>query len=240
MTTLSQDIPAPAAFHARSFLPESALALGILFVFVAWVHADPAGMHVWLGEDGPIEWASSAFFGLASLGFLVAARRSDFLRTKTTGPRYLMILAWAALMFVFMGEEISWGQRLFDLKTPEALNRINGQGEINIHNIGWVDTFLGGKYRYLSLMMWTTGLFLPLFAATGYGRRVIQWWGFPVAPAGYAFVFVGAWAYAKIYHGVTLHSNDSDEVREFLMACGMLLFAAHGAIRPCVLFRACR
>ena len=32
-------------------------------------------------------------------------------------------------------EEISWGQRIFDIDTPEALKEVNVQKEINIHNL---------------------------------------------------------------------------------------------------------
>lgn len=37
--------------------------------------------------------------------------------------------------FFVIGEEISWGQRLLGLRTPIALEAINAQGEITIHNI---------------------------------------------------------------------------------------------------------
>ncbi|MBN4070639.1 hypothetical protein JYT76_03045 [Olleya sp. AH-315-F22] len=38
-----------------------------------------------------------------------------------------------SLMFVF-GEEISWGQRIFDWKTTGAFNNYNYQQETNAHN----------------------------------------------------------------------------------------------------------
>lgn len=215
------------------------LSIAALLFFSVWVKYDAPSLHTWLVEDGPIETLSAVFFGISSLGFLVVIARSSFLRTKTYGLRYPMVLAWALLMFVFMGEEISWGQRILGFGTPEVLMAINHQQEFNLHNIEFVDSFMGGKYRYLSIMMLTTGLVLPLFALSGFGARVIQWWGFPVAPLGYSLAFVGAYAYGKYFHGITIHSNDSTEVREFLMSVAMLLFALHGAIRPCDLFRAC-
>ncbi|MBH62128.1 MAG: hypothetical protein CL569_06700 [Alphaproteobacteria bacterium] len=40
----------------------------------------------------------------------------------------------------FAGEELSWGQSLFHWETPELLERVNDQGETNIHNISsWFD-----------------------------------------------------------------------------------------------------
>jgi hypothetical protein len=33
------------------------------------------------------------------------------------------------------GEEISWGQRLFEIGTPPELASINSQGELNVHDV---------------------------------------------------------------------------------------------------------
>ena len=225
---------------SRGLVLQVLLSITAILLFSVWVEYDAPSLHTWVGEDGPVETLSAIFFGISSLGFLIIAVRSDFLRSKTYGLRYPMILAWALLMFVFMGEEISWGQRIFGFDTPKVLLEINHQQEFNLHNIEFVDSFMGGKYRYLSIMMLTTGLVLPLFVLSGFGRRVIQWWGFPVAPIGYSLAFVGAYIYGKYFHGITIHSNDSTEVREFLMSVAMLLFSLHGAIRPCDLFRACK
>lgn len=38
-------------------------------------------------------------------------------------------------MFIGAGEEISWGQRIFDFATPENLAAVNVQNEFNFHNI---------------------------------------------------------------------------------------------------------
>jgi hypothetical protein len=147
-----------------------------------------------------------------------------------------MIIAWAVLMFIFMGEEISWGQRIFGFETLESLAKINKQNEFNFHNIAVVDTFLGGKFRALSLMMFLTGLIFPLIVLFKKGRRFFQKMAFPVAPLCYWSIFVGAYFYAK--HYFPMIGNDSAEVREFLMSIGMVCFSLHGAIDPKEIFRA--
>ena len=43
-----------------------------------------------------------------------------------------------------MGEEISWGQRIFGFETPDAIAEGNIQGETNIHN-WWVFNFHKSK-----------------------------------------------------------------------------------------------
>ena len=47
----------------------------------------------------------------------------------------IFLFLFAILLFLYSMEEISWGQRIFDLETPEALSEVNYQNEINIHNI---------------------------------------------------------------------------------------------------------
>lgn len=212
--------------------------ISLLFVaiFIMWTEYDADSLHRMVKEDGPIESLSAIFFGFSSICFIVIARRSEFLKNKDR-PRYFFTISWAVLMFVFMREEISWGQRIFNIATPEMLKDINLQAETNIHNIVYLHTFFGGTYRYLSIMMLTTGLLLSIFAMSTYGKRLVQRFAFPVSPLGYAPLFVGAYVYGKYYFPMI--ANDADEVREFLMAVGMLCFAMNGAVSPCTLFRTC-
>lgn len=223
-------------FERKLEITGTAFSFFLLILFVTWQEFNPRLLYILSKEDRLIESLSAIFFGLSSLCFFIVAYRSDFLQQKS-GPRYFMTLSWALLMFVFMGEEISWGQRIFGLTTPDALREINLQGETNIHNIEFVDTFLGGKYRYLSVMMLTTGLLLPLFALSQTGKQLLQRFAFPVSPLCLAPLFVGAYVYGKYYHPQM--GNDASEVREFLMSAGMLCFALAGAIYPCTLFRVC-
>jgi hypothetical protein len=76
-------------------------------------------------EDHFFEWLTPIFFWIATAIFFLI-----FLKTKNP---FFLILAIA--MFIGAGEEISWGQRIFGFKTPEALNKINVQHEFTFHNI---------------------------------------------------------------------------------------------------------
>ena len=80
-------------------------------------------------EDGFIEY-STAFFLLGCT--LLCVIRAFNSKNKYQFAFY----ALAALAFFFgFGEEISWGQRIFNFNTPEHLQRINEQNEFTIHNI---------------------------------------------------------------------------------------------------------
>ena len=88
--------------------------------------------HVFTVEDGFIEWCTVLVLLWA---MTVCARRVWILR-HVRSPLFLGVTALLGLFCLFgAGEEISWGQRLLGLETPEYLREINSQGEIGLHNI---------------------------------------------------------------------------------------------------------
>jgi len=65
------------------------------------------------------------------------------------------------------GEEISWGQRIFGLETPDFLSDKNAQGEIGLHNL--VIEINGEEVKLNKLIFGTglaLGLLIYLFIAT--------------------------------------------------------------------------
>jgi len=125
----------------------------IVATFVVIAAAPFPRLFLWLvDEDALLEWLQFIFLLPASLLFAWISTR--LLRT---GPRWLgMLYALLALgAFFLAGEEISWGQRIFGWRTPEALEAVNAQHEISVHNIfGFHQLFiyaamLGGMYGAL-------------------------------------------------------------------------------------------
>jgi len=84
-------------------------------------------------EDSPLEWAEVCAFGAAALISARVAYRTDGFVRVAYG-----LLAIAALAAV--GEELSWGQRLFHVTTPETLAASNRQHELNVHNLFEVES----------------------------------------------------------------------------------------------------
>ncbi|MWB79288.1 hypothetical protein GLS40_14705 [Pseudooceanicola sp. 216_PA32_1] len=94
-------------------------------------------------EDGPLEYATAV---LLFIGCLVLARRA--LQAPAHGqPRYyLWLTGLYALMFFFAaGEEVSWGQRIFDWQSSAYFLQHNYQGETNLHNLVIGDVHLAEK-----------------------------------------------------------------------------------------------
>lgn len=74
-------------------------------------------------EDNFLEWATFFLSILASFIFLVRGISGSLIAC-------LCSLAW----FVFAMEEISWGQRVFSIDSPDFFRAHNYQQELNLHN----------------------------------------------------------------------------------------------------------
>ncbi|MGQ0656991.1 MAG: hypothetical protein ACT4NU_02680 [Chromatiales bacterium] len=107
------------------------------------------------GEDGVAESLQVLFFGLALVLGLWMARR--LWKSGSTGFALLYLCLSAGLIF-FIGEELSWGQRIFGWETPEAFQTANKQDETNIHNIYGV----GAAFKWLHVVIGAYGTILPL------------------------------------------------------------------------------
>ena len=119
--------------------------VGILTLVAAWA-ADDCTICEITDEGGIIESLSALFYFLGiicSLYFLVF-KRSSF-RT--------VLSLWVFFCFVFLGEETSWFQTIFNYQTPSWMASVNKQQEFNIHNLvilqggGWVDDGSVNKFN---------------------------------------------------------------------------------------------
>jgi len=114
------------------------LSVGVIMAVLTlaglvWSRVDVKSFkHVYVVEDGPIEWLTVALL----LGVVVITLRR-FAHLRSVRPRLFLacLLGFAAVFFFGAAEEISWGQRLLGFGTPEVIQQINTQDEFNIHNL---------------------------------------------------------------------------------------------------------
>ncbi|MGB6015575.1 MAG: hypothetical protein WBG32_12660, partial [Nodosilinea sp.] len=102
------------------------LATNLLSIYIA--SQGSADLGFIFHEDGVLESLSAIFYFVAAGIFAIGFK-------DRPAPLRFGCLFFAVLMFLVGGEEISWGQRLFNIATPEALGTVNVQGEFNMHNI---------------------------------------------------------------------------------------------------------
>ncbi len=124
-------------------------------------------------EDGWIENIQVAVLLLA-MGLSLATARLCFRRAyRIWGIGYAL---FAVVLFWLAGEEISWGQRLFNLATPEWFQAHNVQHETNLHNLGDFDNELSNTtdIALQILILLTSAAWL--FCARGVRRLHVPLW----------------------------------------------------------------
>ena len=106
------------------------------------------GYDLVMGEDGPIEWLQFACLLGACLFATRIAVRSRGIESK--GAR-TALWTLAILLALAVGEEVSWGQRIFGFQTPADLEAINDQRETTLHNLRGVRPFLNAALCLLGV-----------------------------------------------------------------------------------------
>ena len=145
-------------------------------------------------EDGFFEMLGAAAFLVASLLFAASFVRVWKDRGSSAIPvlKRLSYAAMALLLFLAAGEEISWGQRILGLETPESVQAINIQDELNIHNLEFFQvTPETNLLRWFWIVFWFTfTLGVPVLTALSGSAR----WFFdrliPIVPWALGGVFL--------------------------------------------------
>lgn len=124
------------------------------FLFIQRLSVEQAFINIG-SEDSLIEWLQGLICLCASIIFLKNAQ----IFSKYDRVVMILYICAALGLFVIAGEEISWGQRIFSLSTPEYIQERNVQGEITLHNL---ETFHNSTaLAYIVIGVW--GSILPFF-----------------------------------------------------------------------------
>jgi hypothetical protein len=145
----------------------------------------------WLAqEDGLVE-------NLSVLNWLLAAVIMFILFAKQRNVWFLLL---GILFTVCLGEEISWGQRIFGFSTPELIRANNFQGEFNLHNLNFFERRYGNKGfwsvmrdvgRMFAIFWFTYGIVLPiLLKLSGRLRRFVKYIRLPLMPLTIGLFFM--------------------------------------------------
>lgn len=102
--------------------------LGIYFANTDLTYFD----EVYTGEDGFIENGSAIF--LLSSSLLLLYRFFKLFKHKELFWK-IGVLGLSIVFFFGAGEEISWGQRIFNVESSQYFLENNAQGETNLHNM---------------------------------------------------------------------------------------------------------
>ncbi len=194
-----------------------ALSSSLIMVLLGYIIYIFSGHSNQLGylfdEDTVAENLQAVFYGFAGLMFLF-----KFMSSKQKIARKdIFYLLFAAFLLLVTGEEVSWGQRIFKLRTPEFWDRVNVQGEITLHNFRGIDANTG-----LVIIMLSWAVAVPvlnkLFA---WARAFFTKISMPVMPlTSTVTVLIGISLYYLNYS-----NRFADEVWELFASLSFIFFA---------------
>ncbi len=162
------------------------LALGYVSFFTllgfVWSYIDHASFKLYFViEDGFTEWSTVVFL---LIGLYVCVQRVWLLKAQR-GRLFIFMTTLLALFFLFgAGEEISWGQRIFNVESSEFFIQNNSQGETNFHNLIVNDTKINkvifGRGIGILLLLYLLVL-IPLYRSKDGVKRVVDKLAIPIA-----------------------------------------------------------
>lgn len=188
-------------------------------------------------EDGLFEYLTALSFLATSILFILIFFRR----------RKLIHLVFALVFFIGMGEEISWGQRIFDFQSPEYFRENNIQNEFNFHNLTVFDSQEeGGNYKsglsyYLSMnflykLFWFIyGIVLPVgYILFPWLKKILDKIDLLVPPFLLGIIFLFNWIIRKIILTVFVSIENSPsyyyaatEIGEFGAAIVFLMLSIY-------------
>jgi len=172
-------------------------------------------------DDTVVEYVQFLFYFLSSF----AAAGTSFILAKLKKPKIIWVLYLLGALGLFMiaGEEISWGQRIFGLETPEFYLEHNTQKEINLHNNIAVFGYVYRAYVLLSFycaFAWINRLLIPRKIK----KKIKDWlelfipnWYF----MGYFFISFMFFYYYRIRN---YFLDEFEEFSELILVMGILGF----------------
>jgi hypothetical protein len=145
-------------------------------------------------EDGFIESLGAVSWAFAFLTMLYA-----YVHSSGTSNRFFNCATkrnvWFCLIAIFcfacFGEEISWGQRIFDLKTPALWSGLNLQKETNIHNLRLFNNPYLDLPRLVTVICITYGFIIPILVKSSKRCNSLSGWlGLPVPSLAIGSLFL--------------------------------------------------
>lgn len=141
-------------------------------------------------EDGIIEWLTALMLLASSI--ILFIKTKALWAVKSVSWRFGIITL--VLLFLFAaGEEISWGQRIFNIESNAFFTKNNLQQETNLHNITLgnvnLNKLIFGKIISVILLFYI--MFLPiLYFFYNWIQKVVDGFAIPILHTHHILAFI--------------------------------------------------
>jgi len=160
--------------HFEKFAFPIIFAVSAVGYGLSWIISSEAFAEHWISrEDGLLE--TGTFIALTATAMLCLYR--VWTLRKERSKRFVSCLVLFAGLLVFgAGEEISWGQRMLGIETPEYFQANNAQNETNLHNLViagvGVNKLVFGKLLALGVLCYLIPLPILYRRSVGFAKWV--------------------------------------------------------------------
>jgi len=209
----------------------------IILSYLVYLFFDENTVNKLGAEDSFFENLTAISFLFASIIFIIIF----FLKKK------IIYLVFAVIFFIGMGEEISWGQRIFNYKTPEYFEKNNIQDEFNFHNLNIFDSKNNnGQYKaglsyilsvnFLYKLFWLVyGVIFPVvYLLSRFVKKTVDKIDVPVPPFVLGIIFLINWLLSRLILSYLLPDGRSlqyyytaGEISEFGSAFIFMILGAY-------------
>ena len=180
----------------------------------------------WFAEEDHFSENMSALFLLVTGVILIVNSFYKIKKGRRFRQEVLFILF--GLMFVFaFGEEISWGQRIFDLATPEFFLKYNAQQELSFHNLFFFHTSLYNPNTLVDVFVFIMGIMIPILCFRSKRvRRTLDKINFPIIQLSFIPIFSMGLIFGLTMIQITDHHLFApNEIKEFIYCIGFFLYS---------------
>ena len=189
------------------------ILLIILTYGLVLLHHDKEAFLFWIREDGLVEWLTFvALIMMSAFSFLMSF---EFSRSGVEG-RAKKVWLFLGFLFLFGAmEEISWGQRILGVESPEWFLKHNRQFETNVHNLVIYGVNLNKVVfgRFLGIMVLIYMLATPiLYRLNRKFKNLINRWAIPIPQNYQILLFIIVNAILQYHLGLTKKVSEMREL----------------------------
>jgi len=214
------------------FFVVALIIIGIYLCIVATVDVDKYYMYI--HEDNIIE-SASAYSWFAAMLVLLSSLFRYIMQGHKFGITLFLYAGLALFTFLCGGEEISWGQRIFNFDSPEVFKQLNIQNETNLHDIGSISIF-SNTFFLITIIYF---LVIPRLANKYFPDKQYLRYFLPIPNSQTVWVYIVtliSWIYVGLRFGTLgfhpysfyeahYYNQMDDEIFEFMAAYSFLCFS---------------
>lgn len=186
----------------------------VLLSFVLLYKIDKFSYRELLREDHLVEWLTFTLLVVSGLLSLLIAIRSQ--RNAKYHPWFFF--AFFTFCILSSLEEISWGQRILNIESPDFFQAHSDQREINVHNV--FQKWLHLKTKHIAaFVLFLYGACLPWFLHHWRVNSLLEKLSFVIPP-----VVLSPGFFIATLMMVDWPTGDEEEIGEFLFSLCFVLF----------------